>query len=152
MIFQQNILQQFKPSKVVVETHVSTSECPTIDSIKEKLATFKYQKKPENHYTAFLMSRRILFCPSKNTWVMILFLEDTKDGSAYDAITEHFSDLSERVFNTSTFVRMTSAESYDELQAEANGCLRVLDKNFTDENWQHFNIEAVTSLLSKIIH
>jgi len=140
------------PTKFVVETLVSTKECPTIDSVKQKLECLKDKVVSESDYLSLIKSRRILFCPNTEKWHMITTIEDNNSKSAFNALTTHFSNVNERVFMTSTLIAITDAALYDDLQAEADGCLRVLDKNFTDEEWRHYNIDVVTTLLSKIVH
>lgn len=150
---QQN--EQFKPNSQheVIEYSVATSECPTIDAMRkglyEFLERFRKDHKPEQ-WNSRVIARRILFCPNSNTWHIIVFL-DKRDLTA--AKLGAFFDWTKSIgFETAHRLRSSSGEAYDELRAEAEGCIAVIEQKFNDQEFEEKNISIVANLLAKLTH
>lgn len=145
----------FKPTinHEVVEYSVSTKECPTIDAMRQKLSYFLHKFKNSEKMQKWVertVGRRILYCPTSKTWHIIVFIN--KEEMNCTELGEFFDWAKEIGFQTAHRLRSVSGEAYDELQAEADGCIAVLEQNFTDVEYEEKNMHLVANLLSKITH
>ena len=146
---------KFKPtiSHEVIEYTVDTGECPTIDSMRQKLSYFLHKFKNSEKMQKWVertVGRRILYCPTSKAWHVIVFIN--KDEMNCTQLGEYFDWAKEIGFQTAHRLRSSSGEAYDELQAEADGCIAVLQQNFTDQEYQQKNVCIVANLLAKITH
>ena len=101
-------------------------------------------------YCQRTIGRRILFCPTYNIW-HIVGVFDTA-GINQSQLGGYFDWANSIGFKTAFHIRTTRGDFYNELQAEADGCIKIIEQRFNDEQWDEFNMDAVSDLLSKIVH
>tara|TARA_B100001939_G_scaffold331251_1_gene329084 strand:- start:570 stop:1055 length:486 start_codon:yes stop_codon:yes gene_type:complete len=137
----------------VIEYGVPVFDYPTIDSVRSTLGKyieeFKHTERMQE-WVKRTVGRRILFCPTHKCWHVIVIME--KRGLNAAQLGSYFDWSNEVGFKSAFRIRSTQGNFYNELQAEADGCIKVLEQNFNEVEWEHYNMEVVSNLLSKITH
>ena len=137
----------------VLEYLVGLGECNSIDALKFKIRKFYEEYGTDDYISSWIKRikcRRFLFCPNENKWHVIAVVNT--EGLDQVEIAGYFDAARKILFKSSKYVRTTAGERFQEEKCEAEGCIRVLDENFDDEEFREYNLDRIAKYLARSIH